>query len=134
MSKVHEAHSTFRCVVRGGKHMNTKAITLTLIGLLSGGMNAAIACEYKAGETKFLDYANCRYGEDAIVVVDLPENAGWEQCVYLAEAFRPEKLLAVTRTENGKEKLSLNDRSQRGNPCYLSKRKCDAALKNYKNQ
>ena len=109
--------------------MNRKAITLTFIGLLTAGTGTAMACEYKAGETKFLDYANCRYGEDAILVIDLPDSAGWDQCIYLAEAFRPEKLLAVTKNVNGKETLSLNDRSQIGNPCYLTKSKCDAALR-----
>jgi len=119
-------------VKREGKEMNRKAITLSLIALLTAGTSTAFACEYKAGETKYLDYANCRYGEDSIMVVDLPQSTGWDSCVYLTEAFRPEKLLAVTKQEGGKETLSLNDRSQIGNPCYLTKQKCDAALKKSK--
>ena len=119
-------------VKREGNEMNRKAITLTIIGLLTAGTSSAFACEYKAGETKFLDYANCRYGEDSVLVVNLPEGAGWDSCVYLAEAFRPEKLLAVTKLDGSKETLSLNDRSQIGNPCYLTKQKCDAALKKSK--
>lgn len=111
--------------------MNSKDLTLILAGLLAAGTNVAIACEYKAGETKYLDYANCRYGEDSVLVVDLPEGSGWDQCVYHAQAFRPEKLLAVTKEENGKEILSLNDRTKIGNPCYMSKKRCDVALKAY---
>ena len=91
-----------------------------------------LACEYTAGETKFADYASCRYGEESIVVVDLPEGSGWEHCVYYTEAFRPAKLLAITTTENGKEVAVPNDRSQIGNPCYLIKQKCDKALKEQK--
>ena len=106
---------------------------LVMLVLLIAFGATALACDYTAGETKFADYANCRYGEDSIVVVDLPEGSGWEQCVYFAQAFRPEKLLAVTRMENGKELASVNNRSQIGNPCYLSKQKCDRALKALKN-
>jgi hypothetical protein len=46
----------------------------------------------------------------------------------LLQAFRPPKLLAVTKQENSSELASINDRSQIGNPCYLTKRVCDAAL------
>jgi hypothetical protein len=109
--------------------MNRKILILTLAGLLTTGTGAALACEYKAGETKFLDYANCRYGEDSILVVDLPEGSSFEQCIYYLEAFRPEKLLAVTRDKNGQETVSINDRAKIGNPCYLTKSKCDKALK-----
>lgn len=105
----------------------TIQILLAVALLAFGGI--AVACEYKVGETKFIDYANCRYGEDSVVVVDLPEGSGWERCFYYAEAFRPEKLLAVTRMENGKEVASVNNRAQIGNPCYLSKQRCDKALK-----
>ncbi len=105
---------------------------ITIAGLMLAGAGTAVACEYKPGETRFLDYANCRYGEDNIVVVDLPEGSGWENCVYFLQAFKPSKLLAVTKTQNGKEIHSVNDRTQIGNPCYLSKRKCDTALKAWK--
>jgi hypothetical protein len=98
-------------------------------GLLAAGMGSAMACEYKAGETKFVDYAKCRYGDDAILAVTLPEGSAWQNCVYRLQAFRPEELLAVTREVEGKETLSINDRGQIGNPCYLSKQACDAALK-----
>lgn len=106
-----------------------RSILIALAGLLVAGSAAAQNCEYKAGETKFADYANCRYGADAVVIIDLPEKDNWEKCIYLAEAFRPAKLLAVTRDENGKEKVSVNDRAQIGNPCYLTKQSCDKALK-----
>lgn len=109
--------------------MNKKAFLCLLTSVLITGAGAVMACEYKAGETKFADYAKCRYGEDSIEVVTLPEDAVWEQCIYYLEAFRPPKLLAVTRDENGVEKASINDRHQIGNPCYLSKKHCDHALK-----
>lgn len=109
--------------------MNKKTLLITLAGFLIVNVGSAIACQYKAGETKYLDYALCRYDEDSIEVVKLPEGSTWEECVYYMEAFRPPKLLAVTRTKDGKEVASLNDRSQIGNPCYLTKRHCDAALK-----
>lgn len=112
--------------------MNRKAILIALAGFLTAGSGAAVACEYKAGETKFLEYAQCRYGNDAIQVIDLPEQSSWEQCIYLIEAFRPEKLLAVTKEKNGKEEASINARGNIGNPCYLSKSSCDAALKKFK--
>lgn len=109
--------------------MKRNASMIALACLLAAGPGTAMACKFTAGETKFADYANCRYGGDAVLVVDLPEGNSWEQCVYRLQAFRPEELLAVTREENGKETLSINDRSQIGNPCYLTKRSCDAALK-----
>lgn len=111
--------------------MNTKALAVAL-ALLAAGSNTVLACEYKAGETKFLDYANCRYGEDAVLVVMLPEQAAWDQCIYQMQAFRPETLLAVTKERDGKEVTSINDRSSIGNPCYMTKQQCDAALKAYK--
>lgn len=107
-----------------------KRLVIRLFACAAGLSTAAAwACDYTAGETKFADYATCRYGEDSVVVVNLPEDSGWEQCVYYAEAFRPAKLLAITRMEDGKEIASLNNRSQIGNHCYLSKQKCDLALK-----
>jgi hypothetical protein len=109
--------------------MNRKTFTIALAILLSVGTGTAMACEYKKGETLYADYATCRYGEEAIQVVSLPESSSWEQCVYLAEAFRPEKLLAVTKSKGGKEEVSINDRAKIGNPCYLTKQSCDAALK-----
>lgn len=109
--------------------MNRKTLIVTLASILMMGASAAIACEYKAGETKFLDYATCRYSEDSIVVIDLPKDFTWEKCIYYVEMFRPPKLLAVTREENGKEKASINNRKQIGNPCYLTKQHCDAAYK-----
>ena len=57
------------------------------------------------------------------------KDSTWEECIYYLEAFRPPKLLAVTREKDGKEVASINNRSQIGNPCYLTKRHCDAALK-----
>ncbi|MCW8873376.1 MAG: hypothetical protein OQK01_12255 [Xanthomonadales bacterium] len=100
--------------------------------LYTAGIGTALACEYKAGETKFVDYATCRYGADAILVVDLPEGSSWDNCIYQLQAFRPETLLAVSKTRNGKESHSINDRGSIGNPCYLTKQSCDAALKAYK--
>ena len=104
------------------------ALSLLLLALAGN----ALACEYKAGETHFVDYAKCRYGDDAILVVDLPKGSGWDNCIYQLQAFRPETLLAVTKTVDGKETHSINDRGSIGNPCYLSKQQCDAALKAYK--
>jgi hypothetical protein len=109
--------------------MKRHTLALTFVSLLLLSTSVAIACEYKAGETKFLDYANCRYGEDAIEVIVLPEEDNWENFIYYLEAFRPPKLLAVTQMKDGKEMISINDRSKIGNPCYLAKRNCDAALK-----
>ena len=109
--------------------MKRKTLFLALAGFLSAFSGAAIACEYVPGETKFLDYAYCRYPKDAIQVVDLPEDASWEQCVYMLEAFRPPQLLAVVRVRDGKEEHSINSRGNIGNPCYLTKQTCDAALK-----
>jgi hypothetical protein len=108
--------------------MNRKILVFTLMGLLSATTSAALACEYKAGETKYLEYAICRYGEDSIQVIELPEDFKWENCVYYLQAFRPDKLLAVTKEQDGKEMVSINDRSKIGNPCYLTKQYCDAAL------
>lgn len=108
--------------------MNRKALLTTAVCLLMAN-GSAMACEYKAGETKFLDYANCRYGEDSIEVISLPEGSNWETCIYLLEAFRPPKLLAITKHDGDKEVASINNRSQIGNPCYLTKQHCDAALK-----
>ena len=112
--------------------MKQKTILIALAALLLAGPGAAMACEYKKGETKFLDYAQCRYGEDAILEITLPEGSSWDHCIYLLEAFRPEKLLAVTKDKDGKEEASINARGNIGNPCYLSKSSCDAALKAYK--
>ena len=50
--------------------MKKRAIIFTLTILMTASWGVALACEYKKGETKFIDYANCRYGEDAILVVD----------------------------------------------------------------
>ena len=108
--------------------MNWRSVVLTLAGILAASSGMAQSCEYKAGETKFADYANCRYGEDAVVVVSL-EGSSWQQCIYLAEAFRPPKLLAVTLDDNGTEKVSINDRAKIGNPCYMTKQTCDKAFK-----
>ncbi len=112
--------------------MTKTALTLTLASLLTAGAGTALACEYTPGVTKFIDYANCRYGEDQVVVVDLPSESNWDNCVYYMEAFRPAKLLAVSRVRNGKEEHSINNRNQIGNPCYLTKKTCDTALKAYK--
>ena len=112
--------------------MKRTTLILTLATVLAASTGSAIACEYKAGETEFLDYANCRYGADSIVVIDLPEDSNWENCVYQVEAFRPEKLLAVTKQKDGKEIHSINARGNIGNPCYLTKQSCDAAMKVYK--
>ena len=111
--------------------MNKKAFSFVLVTLLTTSTSAAIACDYKAGETKFVDYANCRYGTDSILVVDLPEGSSWDNCVYQLQAFRPEKLLAITKQRDGQELASISNRQQIGNPCYLSKQRCDAALKAY---
>jgi len=108
--------------------MSQKTILLIPVLLLLAGSALAQVCEYKAGETKYLDYALCRYDADSIQVVDLPEEATWEQCIYYLQAFRPPKLLAVTKQQNGKEVASINNRHQIGNPCYLTKQHCDRAL------
>lgn len=109
--------------------MNRKALTFVLAGALSASAGPVIACEYVAGETKFIDYANCRYNPESILVVDLPEGSAWDNCVYHVEAFMPPKLLAVTKVRDGKEEHSINSRGNIGNPCYLTKQTCDAALK-----
>jgi hypothetical protein len=108
--------------------MNRMAFRFIIASLLFVGTGIAFACEYKQGETEFLDYANCLYGEESIEVVALPEDAVWEKCIYYLEAYRPPKLLAVTREKAGKEVCSINNRSKIGNPCYLTKQYCDDAL------
>ncbi len=105
------------------------AVTFTLAVVLTASAGLAFACEYKKGETKYADYAACVYGNDAVMVVDLPEGSSWDQCVYLAEAWKPPKLLAITKDKNGTEQASINDRGQIGNPCYLTKQACDKAFK-----
>ena len=40
--------------------------------------------------------------------------------------------LAVTKEQDGKETHSINARENIGNPCYLTKQSCDAAMKVYK--
>ena len=109
--------------------MNRYALMFALAATLVAGSGTVQACEYKKGETKFADYAKCRYGEEAVTIVDLPAEHSWEQCIYHTQAFRPPELLAVTRDSNGKEDVSINDRHQIGNPCYLTKQSCDKALK-----
>ena len=109
--------------------MLRNVIVISLALILTAGASVAFACEYKKGETKYADYATCVYGKDAIMIVDLPEDSSWEQCVYLAEAWKPPKLLAVTEDKNGTERVSINDRAQIGNPCYLTKQACDKAFK-----
>ena len=109
--------------------MNRKPFTLLLSTLLMAGSGVALACDYKAGETKFADYAKCRYDPESILVVDLPEGSSWDNCVYHLQAFMPEKLLAVTKERDGKEEHSINARGNIGNPCYLTKKNCDTALK-----
>jgi hypothetical protein len=111
--------------------MNTKTL-IVISALLAASIGTAAACEYKAGETKFIDYAKCRYGDDAILVVDLPQGSSWDNCVYQIQAFRPETLLAVTKERDGKESHSINDRGSIGNPCYLTKQQCDKALNAWK--
>lgn len=111
--------------------MNRAILVYMSVGLMGLASSAALACEYTPGETKFLDYANCVYGPDQVVVVDLPETSSWQHCVYQVQMFKPEKLLAVTKQKDGMEVLSINDRSKIGNPCYLTKQSCDVALKNH---
>ena len=112
--------------------MKTRVLTMACAGAMVLASGSAMACEYIKGETHFADYAKCRYGEDAVLVVDLPEGSSWDSCIYHLQAFRPEELLAVSKVRNGKETHSINDRGQIGNPCYLTKSKCDAALKQLK--
>jgi hypothetical protein len=109
--------------------MIRNAVTFTLAAILTLSTGVAFACEYTRGETKYADYAACVYGQDAIMTVEIPENSGWQHCVYLAEAWKPPKLLAVTKEKDGKEVASINDRAQIGNPCYLTKQMCDKAFK-----
>ena len=108
--------------------MIRKTHLLIPVLLLVAGSAVAQVCEYKRGETKYLDYALCRYDADSIQVVDLPDNANWEKCIYYLQPFRPPKLLAVTKQQNGGEIASINNRQQIGNPCYLTKQYCDKAL------
>jgi hypothetical protein len=108
--------------------MRRLSVSIVLAGLLWS--TSSFTCEYVPGESLYLDYAICRYGKDAVVAVDLPENSSWDQCVYHVQAFMPPKLLAVTRDKDGKEVCSVNARGDIGNPCYLVKSACDAALKN----
>ena len=117
-----------RASANGVEEMNKKAWLITIASTLLVCAGSAIACEYKRGETKFLDYAICRYGEENIQVVELPEDSVWRHCIYYIELFRPPKLLAVTRTKDGKEVCSINNRQQIGNPCYLTKQRCHDAL------
>jgi len=112
----------------GGTEMIRKTHLLIPVLLLVAGSAVAQVCEYKRGETKYLDYALCRYDADSIQVVDLPDNANWEKCIYYLQPFRPPKLLAVTKQQNGGEIASINNRQQIGNPCYLTKQYCDKAL------
>jgi hypothetical protein len=109
--------------------MNRKALKIALTGLLIIVPGVAFACEFKVGETKYLDYAKCKYGEESIQVIELTGSSSWDSCIYYVQAFRPEKLLAVTKDQEGKEMLSINDRSKIGNPCYLTKSSCDSAFK-----
>ena len=110
--------------------MIRKSQLLIPVLLLVAGSGMAQVCEYKAGETKYLDYALCRYDADSIQVVQMPEGSNWEECIYLLQPFRPPKLLAVTKQKNGGEVASINNRQQIGNPCYLTKQHCDRALEN----
>lgn len=102
-------------------------ITIMLAGLVGTGQ--ALACEYKAGETEFLEYAHCLYGTEQVVSVALPDDSSWENCIYRVQAFMPPKLLAVTRLKDGREEASINCRNAIGNPCYLMKSACDAAFR-----
>ena len=109
-------------------------LLIALACLLAPTALMAQSCQYVQGETKYEDWAKCRYGEDAILQVPLASSTGWDQCIYLLEAFRPEKLLAVTKDDGGSETVSINDRSQVGNPCYLTKSRCDKALQAMKDR
>jgi len=118
----------------GGTEMLRNAIVMMLAVIFTAGASVGFACEYKKGETKYADYAACVHGKDAILVVDLPEDFhSWDQCVYLAEAWKPPKLLAITKDNGGTEQVSVSDRSQIGNPCYLAKQACDKAYKALQN-
>ena len=106
--------------------MKKSFVIIAIAGLVAA--SSAPACEYKEGETLFVDYAHCLYGQDEVQVVDLPESESWERCIYRVQAFMPAKLLAITREKDGKEEASINCRGAIGNPCYLMKTRCDAAL------
>jgi len=45
--------------------MKRITVALILTCLMTTGISSALACEYKRGETKFADYAKCRYGDEA---------------------------------------------------------------------
>ncbi len=107
--------------------MKKKLRFAILAALLASG--STLACEYKPGETEFLDYATCIYPREEVVVAGLPEDSSWDQCIFRVQAFMPAKLLAITRDKDGKEEASINCRGSIGNPCYLMKSACDAALK-----
>jgi hypothetical protein len=104
-----------------------QTITTVMLASILGAI-PALACEYKAGETKYVDYAHCLYGTDEVRVVDLPDGSKWEQCIYRTQAFMPPKLLAITRENGGQEEAVANFRGAIGNPCYLMKKACDEAL------
>lgn len=116
------------------KQLWIAALLIAISCLFAPTALMAQSCKFEQGVTKYADWAKCRYGADAILQVPLDDSTGWDQCVYLLEAFRPEKLLAVTKDEGGKETLSINDRSQVGNPCYLTKSRCDKALQAMKDR
>ena len=116
-------------VKHGDTEMKREALAITLASVLMAGTGTAIACEYKAGESRFADYANCRYGEDSVQVVKLSEDSKWENCIYFVQAFTPPKLLAVTKEQDGNAKGTGTESAKIGNPCYITKQRCDAALK-----
>ena len=68
--------------------MKGKALLITLTSLLITS-TTALACEYKSGETKFLDYAHCRYDPDSI---PLPVVEPGERVVFF---------MATTQTKSG---------------------------------
>ena len=116
------------------KQLWFSALLIALACLFAPSTVFAQNCKFVQGETKYEDWAKCRYGDDFILLVPLDEVQSWDQCVYMVEPFRPAKLLAVTREENGVETISINDRSQVGNPCYLVKGRCDKALQAMKDR
>lgn len=116
------------------KQLLFSALLIALAFMFAPTTLRAQSCTYVQGETKYEDWAKCRYGADFILQVPLEDSTGWDQCVYYVEAFRPEKLLAVTRESGGVETISINDRSQVGNPCYLTKSRCDKALQGMKDR
>ena len=70
-------------VKHGDIEMKRKALAITLASILMAGASTVIACEYKVGESKFTDYANCRYGEDNVQVVKLSEESKWKTAFIL---------------------------------------------------